>query len=528
MAFVTNEINISHMILHVTILKMAAPTERVCGWIDRQEFQNVYECLYSRDLEQQEHALHKIALWKCRVQQKLSTSIECTAQLVLATVEDKKRQTQTEHCGDPVLRLNHAMALVRFINLITEKNQNKMFAKPVHHLAEELGVPEWIVDLRHEATHGNMPTLAIMRTATDFALNWLKEEYWESMFDAGDSGDADALAMDEKVANMKKELRSHLDHFMEIQFKNYKKTDESEESSNAYKKSLKAVLYNIKPLLLKYRFEAFSVVVSPGVFYLSYNQLEDLKEGLSQEILTASDVVLPKVVVRLLKPLLKMIHAINLTPVLLQTLMSKFTENKRLSDCLVVGWAATILTSLLSLECSDVAHCGVNLYEEGCALNAEVLLHSALVAPSSLTIKLLPWLFRLQNPPLPNEKQQQLLNLVEVYASPVNCIVIDGQLQDSSDEDVKSLSDMLQATLKDDSDYIPWKISTECVNWASLPLGSVPNAPTRLNLDLPKVVNFAQAGLGSPELPHRLTENLEGIRKEECRMDISQDEICLL
>lgn len=35
-------------------------------------------------------------------------------------------------------------------------------------------------------------------------------------------------------------------------------------------------------LILFDRFEAFSVVVSPGVFYLSYNQLEDLKEGLSQ------------------------------------------------------------------------------------------------------------------------------------------------------------------------------------------------------------------------------------------------------
>ena len=51
-----------------------------------------------------------------------------------------------------------------------------MYAK-----AGELGLPAMFVDLRHEATHGEMPTLSVLRDADAKALGWLWEHYWKDL-----------------------------------------------------------------------------------------------------------------------------------------------------------------------------------------------------------------------------------------------------------------------------------------------------------------------------------------------------------
>ena len=47
--------------------------------------------------------------------------------------------------------------------------------------AGELGLPAMFVDLRHEATHGEMPTLNVLRDANAKALDWLWEHYWRDL-----------------------------------------------------------------------------------------------------------------------------------------------------------------------------------------------------------------------------------------------------------------------------------------------------------------------------------------------------------
>ena len=38
----------------------------------------------------------------------------------------------------------------------------------------QLGVPEWIVKLRHDATHGILPSMDLLKTAADWCMEWLK------------------------------------------------------------------------------------------------------------------------------------------------------------------------------------------------------------------------------------------------------------------------------------------------------------------------------------------------------------------
>lgn len=41
-------------------------------------------------------------------------------------------------------------------------------------LCFQLGLPQWLVMLRHDASHSMLPSLPMLRTAALSALNWLK------------------------------------------------------------------------------------------------------------------------------------------------------------------------------------------------------------------------------------------------------------------------------------------------------------------------------------------------------------------
>ncbi len=38
----------------------------------------------------------------------------------------------------------------------------------------QVGVPSWVVDIRHAATHHELPDIEQLRPAAHFAVNWLK------------------------------------------------------------------------------------------------------------------------------------------------------------------------------------------------------------------------------------------------------------------------------------------------------------------------------------------------------------------
>lgn len=45
------------------------------------------------------------------------------------------------------------------------------------------GLPQVLVDLRHEATHNELPSLPLLRLAACQALAWLRACYWQPQSD---------------------------------------------------------------------------------------------------------------------------------------------------------------------------------------------------------------------------------------------------------------------------------------------------------------------------------------------------------
>ncbi|XP_023380779.1 ribosomal biogenesis protein LAS1L isoform X4 [Pteropus vampyrus] len=79
--------------------------------------------------------------------------------------------------GTDELRLLYGMALVRFVNLISER-KTKSVRLPLKFLAQEVNIPDWIVELRHELTHKKMPHINDCRRGCYFVLGWLQKTYW--------------------------------------------------------------------------------------------------------------------------------------------------------------------------------------------------------------------------------------------------------------------------------------------------------------------------------------------------------------
>ena len=57
------------------------------------------------------------------------------------------------------------MALVRMVNGLVDPLQLGVYARPISSIATQIGLPMWLVELRHSATHEELPSLEVLRTA---------------------------------------------------------------------------------------------------------------------------------------------------------------------------------------------------------------------------------------------------------------------------------------------------------------------------------------------------------------------------
>uniref|UniRef100_K3WIF1 Las1-like protein n=1 Tax=Globisporangium ultimum (strain ATCC 200006 / CBS 805.95 / DAOM BR144) TaxID=431595 RepID=K3WIF1_GLOUD len=150
-------------------------------WLDWREWQDVHAALFSQDVYVQQRALSRVAAWRSRAQ--LPVAISATVQLV--EIQLHEQMADHHHHGVGVasrshmeLSLQYASAIVRCVNGLVDSAQKGTYAMAVSGLAQRIGIPLWIVDLRHESTHNQMPSLPVLRFAAQHLLAWLRSNYW--------------------------------------------------------------------------------------------------------------------------------------------------------------------------------------------------------------------------------------------------------------------------------------------------------------------------------------------------------------
>ncbi|GMF15648.1 unnamed protein product [Phytophthora lilii] len=156
-------------------------------WRDWAEWQDVHVGLFSRDPFAQQRVVSRVAAWRSRVQ--LPVAINATAQLVELQLHESMAQHHHHAVGvssrsHMELSLLYASVIVRCVNGLVDGSQKGAYASAVSTLAQRIGIPLWVVDLRHESTHNQLPSLPVLRFAARHLLAWLRANYWGAQEDA--------------------------------------------------------------------------------------------------------------------------------------------------------------------------------------------------------------------------------------------------------------------------------------------------------------------------------------------------------
>ena len=142
-------------------------------WMDADEFQQVGQSLFGaiRDLGVDSdrdstlsalfQAIQRVSSWKVRARNQLPHAVESSYQLALCLYQDACKCLPAES-----LRLSFAAAILRSINGVSDaQQQQRAHSQSVAALCNDLGIPTWLVDIRHQSTHNQLPSLSIFRLA---------------------------------------------------------------------------------------------------------------------------------------------------------------------------------------------------------------------------------------------------------------------------------------------------------------------------------------------------------------------------
>jgi len=94
-----------------------------------------------------------------------STSFLIQSELLDSTLHSSF-STLSPSCISISCRLSYSSSLIRFVNSLVDSSQTGYFAQSIINIAKIIGLPIAFVELRHQATHEELPSLSSLREAT--------------------------------------------------------------------------------------------------------------------------------------------------------------------------------------------------------------------------------------------------------------------------------------------------------------------------------------------------------------------------
>ncbi|KAF9243749.1 Las1-like-domain-containing protein [Melanogaster broomeanus] len=140
--------------------------EQVCSWIYVDE----------EDLEAKTLAINRLSAWKAMTA--LPHALESTLAILAAHMLDVASQNTQPAKAALAARHAYAAAIIRMVNGLVDPLQVGAYARSIASIAAQLGLPSWLVELRHAATHEDLPSLELLREAARESLSWLLHNYF--------------------------------------------------------------------------------------------------------------------------------------------------------------------------------------------------------------------------------------------------------------------------------------------------------------------------------------------------------------
>ncbi|ONK61497.1 uncharacterized protein A4U43_C08F30520 [Asparagus officinalis] len=152
---------------------------KLVPWSSWDQWHFVRESLFSSSPDSVAKALQRISAWRCRGC--LPIPIDVTAAIVEIQQKDpffREGIPSDALNSEELLAMLYSMAIIRLVNCFVEP-AHKITRRSISELADVVGIPRMLVDIRHESSHQNLPSLRLVRMASTKALDWLKSNYWE-------------------------------------------------------------------------------------------------------------------------------------------------------------------------------------------------------------------------------------------------------------------------------------------------------------------------------------------------------------
>ena len=100
----------------------------------------------------------QLTAWKAITS--LPHAVDSTLSILAVIVQDDCSNT-----SGLVLRQSYSAAIIRMVNGLVDPLQFGVYARSIAAIAAQLGLPAWLVELRHAATHEDLPSLEVLRRA---------------------------------------------------------------------------------------------------------------------------------------------------------------------------------------------------------------------------------------------------------------------------------------------------------------------------------------------------------------------------
>ncbi|KAH8992057.1 Las1-domain-containing protein [Lactarius akahatsu] len=150
-------------------------------WATLAQLEQVYSWVYSQDAgdSSRDSAIERLSAWKFMMP--LPHALESLLS-ILVTI----RQESTYNAGvssSLSLRQSYATAIIRLVNGLVDPLQLGTYARSISSIAAQIGLPAWLVELRHAATHEDLPSLELLRDGVKECLTWLLHNYFRPTLD---------------------------------------------------------------------------------------------------------------------------------------------------------------------------------------------------------------------------------------------------------------------------------------------------------------------------------------------------------
>lgn len=114
----------------------------------------------------------KLAAWKASTT--LPQALESTLSILVVILQDESISLSPRvQTSTLTIRQSYALCLIRLVNGLVDPLQQGAYARPIASIAAQIGLPLWLVELRHSSTHEELPSLELLREGAQEASHSL-------------------------------------------------------------------------------------------------------------------------------------------------------------------------------------------------------------------------------------------------------------------------------------------------------------------------------------------------------------------